>query len=122
MKNLSCKYLEENDNPFSNPMALAITTAVGLFSGAINKQKELNIYKDCGKRPFFIGNRRNEWDKCAKPFQEAAAAKEAEDNKNMPGATLSPAISFFQENTTPVLIGGAILGSIIIYSIFKNKK
>lgn len=96
------------------PMLPGAASAAG---NAFARQKELEwSAPDCGKRPFFIGKRRNEWEQCAaqKDLQKANAF-------NLPPA-MEGANSFVQKNKTPLIIGGVVLVAGAIFLLRKKRK
>lgn len=96
------------------PMLPGATSAAG---NAFARQKELEwSAPECGKRPFFIGKRRNEWEQCAalKAEQKTNAFNLPPD---MPGAN-----DFVQKNKTPLIIGGVVLVAGVIFLLRKKSK
>lgn len=68
---------------------------------------------ECGKRPFFIGRRRNEWEKCR------AQSMQRTQMNQMPVAAPVRKQNFFAQNKTPLLIGGGVLAAVLIYKALK---
>lgn len=96
------------------PMLPGATSAAG---NTFARQKELEwSAPDCGKRPFFIGKRRNEWEKCA-----ALKAEQKANAFNLPMAML-PGNSFVQKNKTPLIIGGVVLIAGAIFLLRKKSR
>ncbi len=92
------------------PMLPGATSAAG---NAFARQKQLEwSAPDCGKRPFFIGKRRNEWEQCAAK-QKAAF--------NLPPAPPGSQ-SFAQKNKMPLIIGGIVVTAGIVYFLTRKKK
>jgi hypothetical protein len=92
------------------PMLPGATSAAG---NAFARQKELEwSAPDCGKRPFFIGKRRNEWEQCA--------AKQKNILGTIPGEQPGSQ-SFVQKNRMPLIIGGVVLTAGIVYFITRKK-
>lgn len=93
------------------PMIPGATSAAG---NAFARQKELEwSAPSCGKRPFFIGKRRNEWEQCAALQKNVLGTIPGEQ----PGSR-----SFMQKNATPLIIGGLVLTAGAVYFLTKRKK
>lgn len=93
------------------PMIPGATSAAG---NMFQRQKELEwSAPDCGKRPFFIGKRRNEWEQCAAQQKNIMGTIPGEQ----PGSQ-----SFAQKNRMPLIIGGVVLAAGVVYLITKRKK
>lgn len=96
------------------PMLPGATSAAG---NAFSRQKELEwSAPDCGKRPFFIGKRRNDWEKCA-----ALKAEQKANVFNFP-PEMQGANSFVQKNKTPIIIAGVVLVAGAIFLLRKKRK
>jgi LPXTG-motif cell wall-anchored protein len=93
------------------PMLPGATSAAG---NAFARQKDLEwSAPDCGKRPFFIGKRLNEWEQCA--------ARQKNILSTIPPAQPGSQ-SFVQKNKTPLIIGGVVLAAGVVYFLTKRKK
>jgi hypothetical protein len=92
--------------------------AAAIFSIAsdfVGKQQDLAFSApECGKRPFFIGKKRNEWETCAAKYRQTQ--NQFKGMTNTPPAT--GAMSFISKYKTPLIIGGGLLAA---YFIFKPK-
>lgn len=96
------------------PMLPGATSAAG---NAFARQKELEYSApECGKRPFFIGKRRNEWELCA-----AKKAEQKANAFNLPPA-MQGANSLVKEIKTPLIIGGVVLVAGAIFLLRKKRK
>lgn len=101
-------YLEELD------MSSVINNAGELVGDVFGKHQEQKwSAPECGKRPFFVGRRRNEWEQCR--------AQSASPQISPGGGGAQPKTNFFEQNKTPLLIGGAVLGGIVIFSLLNRK-
>jgi hypothetical protein len=102
-----------------NPAAAAggigtIFSGVGNF--ITNSQELAWSAPECGKRPFFIGTARDTWNECAAKFAARQMPGTDENNTN----ENNQFSLFWQKNKTPILIGGAALIGLIIYSQVKK--
>jgi hypothetical protein len=112
---MSDKYLSKID-----PAAIAKATQFvsGVASPFVQQQQEQQwAFPDCGKRPFFIGRRRNEWNECA-------ARERAKGGAPIPAANITPGTTeenFFQKNKTALLIGGGVVAAAAVFLILRKK-
>lgn len=99
------------------PMLPGATSAAG---NAFARQKELEwSAPECGKRPFFIGKRRNEWEQCAALKAEQKGTYDFDKPKD----TDKPSVlNFIKENKTPLIIGGVVLVGGAIFLLRKKRK
>ena len=93
----------------------ALPGVISATGNAFAQQKELEwSAPECGKRPFFIGRRRNEWEQCQ------ALAKQRQTQFIPAAGSTTESKSFIAKNKTPLLIGGAVIGGLILFN-YLNK-
>lgn len=94
----------------------AVQTGVTVVSG-LNADKDL--YPQCGKRPFFTGKRRDDYDACVSTQPAPSPNGRGNNFFNPPGENGEQ--TFFQKYKTPMLIGGGLILAITIYKLTKRK-
>lgn len=92
----------------------AVSAASNAFQNQGNEQWSA---PQCGKRPFFIGRRRNEWEQCkAIAMQQQQTAP----SEGPQGPQPSTAGNFIANNKNALLIGGAVVGGLILFTMLKK--
>lgn len=94
--------------PISPELMKSIVDGTGKVFGAVaGMRQDKWSQPDCGKKPFFIGKRRREWEACA-------TMKRNEQSAIMPKKG-----SFAEKNKTLLIVGGA---AVLLILILKAKK
>lgn len=95
----------------------AVNGGIGIVS-QLNPNK--NLYPQCGKRPFFTGKRRDEYDACVAsqppaPYNSGAGVSPGTGGwRENAGNAQGSLMEWAKKNQTPLLIGGGLLLTALI--------
>lgn len=109
------KYLSKIDPA---TIAKGVTFVSGVASPLIGQQQQQAwSAPDCGKRPFFIGARRNDWEKCRAQEEQ----RQSSGFQTTTGTTPTGEENFFQKNKNILVPAAIAAGALIAYSLFKKR-